>query len=695
MLKKSVRRAGLAAMTAAMVVAISTAQAHAAGGSGTVEGHYLTAAGDPVAGVDVYVYLNGNFGGSGTTDGSGAFHVTVPAGTYVVQFNRPDGIAEFAPNAPAEPAATRYVVAGGGTVTIEEHASPTATIEGTVYRTDGVTPAPYGFLHVRNSQYNLDYTADIGENGRYSLLVGAGIGYQIEMSRGDSLTEWFPRQPTQATAGVYTPAADQDMVLDEIQGATGTLAGTFTDTSGNPLIAEVTAILPDGSVASIGYTLIDGTWSIPVLGGYDYIARFQSYGDNSQTEYAYGSIDAAHATHFSPGVGETITIDEVLGGAATSGNVAVHAADSASGATVLGFCAAIGGRNDCTTNGTVTLTGIPTGGQSVEVFPTNERYLDPAPVTVTVVDGQTVPVTVPLKLGATIKATIVDAVTGAPVAGACVVAFKPGVTVWSGGGPCSGADGIVRINQLATTGYSLFVTPPDGSGYGAQWVGNTRGQGSESGARVVNAVQGKTVTTATIKLDRAGTVTGVVTGVNSHGPLAGTIVGPQTITPGLGDIGHDVVTDANGRYTITDLGPYAWPLFAMHAGYAPQWSGGAGNRYTATPVTVVAGSSVTFDLNLKKGTTLGGTVTIAGTSITDGRVTAYNTVTGDPMGDIFVNPDGTWSMAVIPGQNVKLAYQLSLATGGPSNGWYGGTSQSDATSLKITSPGQTNIAIVG
>jgi hypothetical protein len=57
-----------------------------------------------------------------------------------VQFYRSDGIQEYAPNAPADSVAGHHEVVDGGTVTIEEHASPTATI----YQTDGVTPTTVG-----------------------------------------------------------------------------------------------------------------------------------------------------------------------------------------------------------------------------------------------------------------------------------------------------------------------------------------------------------------------------------------------------------------------------------------------------------------------------------------------------------------------------------------------------------------------
>jgi hypothetical protein len=44
---------------------------------------------------------------------------------------------------------------------------------------------------------------------------------------------------------------------------------------------------------------------------------------------------------------------------------------------------------------------------------------------------------------------------------------------------------------------------------------------------------------------------------------------------------------------------------------------------------------------------------------------------------------------------VKFGYYFSDPdTGTVYDGWYGGTSQADATKVKITSPGQTDIAIV-
>ena len=66
----------------------------------------------------------------------------------------------------------------------------------------------------------------------------------------------------------------------------------------------------------------------------------------------------------------------------------------------------------------------------------------------------------------------------------------------------------------------------------------------------------------------------------------------------------EVVADANGRYTITDLGPYDWPILYRATGYASEWSGNTGNRLKSNPVTIKAGKTRTHNEALGQGVTL-------------------------------------------------------------------------------------------
>src|SRR5262249_13656339 len=228
--------------------------------------------------------------------------------------------------------------------------------------------------------------------------------------------------------------------------------------------------------------------------------------------------------------------------------------------------------------GVAVVTNVRAGVEEVDAT-TGIKYLaDNTSVDATVTAGQNTNVNIEFQPAAIIRTKIVDAQTGAPIPNACVLPLVPGFTVWpDASGYCSDATGVVKIAPINGGSYSLFVRAPDGSVYGDQWVGPTGGTGTEQDARVIDAAAGQTVRISPIKLDHAGTVTGHVTSSVDGTPLAHALIGPNPYTPGSGATGNDVSTDAAGNYTLTTLGPYQWPIFAMASGFADQWTGGFAN----------------------------------------------------------------------------------------------------------------------
>lgn len=124
---------------------------------------------------------------------------------------------------------------------------------------------------------------------------------------------------------------------------------------------------------------------------------------------------------------------------------------------------------------------------------------------------------VSLRPGATINTVIRDSATGAPVPNACPATMSGTAMVLPDGSPyCSDDQGNVHIGPLEAGTY------------------------------------------------RAGTVTGTVTDTSGT-PQANAAVTNSAIEPGPGPIGRIASTDAAGRYTLTGLGPYAWPLMVIAA----------------------------------------------------------------------------------------------------------------------------------
>ncbi|MDI6097232.1 carboxypeptidase-like regulatory domain-containing protein [Actinoplanes sp. NEAU-A12] len=229
--------------------------------------------------------------------------------------------------------------------------------------------------------------------------------------------------------------------------------------------------------------------------------------------------------------------------------------------------------------------------------------------------GETTTATVKLTLGGKVSFTATDRVSGAAVGRVCPVFEVLGHGgLPDGYGDCTDGPGKATSGSVAAGTYEMYAAAP--TGYGDQ----------QAAARI-KVMPGKTVTAPAVLLDKAGTITGVVTEAAGK-PLSGINVAWSA----WGDAGPawDTDTNAQGRYTITGLDPYAWPLLFSGAGYPQQWSGHGGNCFRAETVTVRPSGTTTYDLTPVAGSTLTGAVTApAGATW---RIHAFNAATGDQMG---------------------------------------------------------------
>lgn len=260
-----------------------------------------------------------------------------------------------------------------------------------------------------------------------------------------------------------------------------------------------------------------------------------------------------------------------------------------------------------------------------------------------------------------VRAVVRDAATGAPVR-AClrlVPADRDPLTVVGLGeeqqgrhAACTGADGGQAIAGDVTPGrYHLLARPYDSDRYGAQWVGPHGGTGQRERAAIVRVRPGRVVTAPPVRLDPPGAVTGRLTRAADGTPVSGgaVLVLPEIPHPKYGSQG--AITDDDGRYTVTGLGPYRWPLYFTGHGLASQWSGATADRLRARPVRVRAGATATADAALTTGTMLSGTITIAEMPFYS-QVVAFHAETGDVVGVADAAED--YRLRLLPGQRVVL-----------------------------------------
>ncbi|MEU8330512.1 carboxypeptidase-like regulatory domain-containing protein [Micromonospora sp. NPDC048839] len=261
-----------------------------------------------------------------------------------------------------------------------------------------------------------------------------------------------------------------------------------------------------------------------------------------------------------------------------------------------------------------------------------------------------------------------DAATGAPVPRACAVlvpvdaaalaAVMLGEDQLGRHGGCADEQGTLVADNVTPGDYRLLVGPYDATTHGWQWVGRHGGTGERERARVVRVRAGAVTGVPAIRLDPPGSIAGVVTDAATGAPVyrALAMVVPYVPHPKYGD--HGPTTDEDGRYTITGLGPYHWPVQFAANGLATVWSGGVGSREQARTVRVRAHQTVTLDQALPAGTLVSGTVRVD-ELLTYGQVLAFDSATGDLAGVADVGSG--YTLRLLPGQRVKLRCDCAYA----------------------------------
>ncbi|MGC4868899.1 carboxypeptidase-like regulatory domain-containing protein [Micromonospora sp. DT53] len=260
-----------------------------------------------------------------------------------------------------------------------------------------------------------------------------------------------------------------------------------------------------------------------------------------------------------------------------------------------------------------------------------------------------------------VRTVVRDAATGAPVPRACAALVPVDAAALSAVGigedqdgrygGCADEQGVLVTGDVAPGTYRLLVRPYDTTTHGLQWVGRHGGTGERERAQVIRVRPGVVTSAPTIRLDPPGTVVGVVTNAATGAPIprARVMVVPYVPHPKYDD--HGPTTDEEGRYTITGLGPYHWPVQFAADGLATVWSGGVGGRQQARPVRVRAQQTATLNQALPAGTPLTGAVRVD-ELLTYGQVIAFDATTGEMAGVADVGSG--YALRLLPGQRVRL-----------------------------------------
>ena len=203
-----------------------------------------------------------------------------------------------------------------------------------------------------------------------------------------------------------------------------------------------------------------------------------------------------------------------------------------------------------------------------------------------------------------ITGTVTDAVSGAPVAGACANVtvsefYSPAIVA------CTDATGRYTVSGLGPNTYSVVVV-------------DRAQRHLSSAARIVPVGDGAAVTGVDVALGRGGAISGTVRDAATSAPLAGVCVRVTRVgdNPMGGGTTGDACTDAAGNYQTTGLqsGPYRVDFHDTVGSHLDQYATDRTTAENADLIDVVVGATTSgVDANMVAGASFAGTITDAAT----------------------------------------------------------------------------------
>jgi uncharacterized protein (DUF2141 family) len=595
--------------------------------------------GSDVSGVNMYMQPGGIISGTVTSaatgtplqgicvgDDEGNFAVTSATGTYEidqlsseqtsVEFNGGcNNSGSYAPQwYPAQDneatAETLTVRVGRTTGGVNAAMLPGATIAGHVTGRDGKSMGGVCVAVVPQAYVGSYLLGDIGAqvisggSGDYSVSNLAPGDYAVAFYGGcavntsDAAQQWYPDQPTYATAGLVDARAGATVPgIDGAVSAGGTISGFVTDTSGTQLLAAcVYAFNTKAGWPGSNDEFASG-YNIAGLAPGRYIVEATSclLGSNlasvvykSPVTVRAGRVTTLADLVLPPGGSITGRIT-IRGSHAPARGVCVVASDS----EPVGPQPAVTG-ND----GRYTITGLASGSYKITIQTTGDCELGGENLA-----AATLPARVHVTAGHV--TTGVNASVGQPGAvsgrvtgpgghdepGMCVEVFERHI-------------GLVSYTATLRSGQYLIAGLPPGR-YDVEFGGSYCSYGPPGLATQwydgANSQNGATAVTVT-----AGHVHGGVNAIlGADGSLAGSVIGPgnapltgicvSAVPVSRYDLTvHTTATD--GTYSLTGLQPGQYRVEFQSgcglSGYRPQWWQAAGSEVKATVVTVGFGATV-------------------------------------------------------------------------------------------------------
>lgn len=510
-------------------------------------------------------------------------------------------------------------------------------LSGTVVDHDTGAGVPGACVVLLNTDDNTEWaTACTDDAGQFAVPVVARGQYRLRIRADGYPEQWAISAPNAENARLFGlgEVPFTGLTVPLWRGA-GTIRGRVTDAHGAAVPASIQVHRDDESWVASTQADADGRYELAPVPPGMYWVRFEDARHGVQ--YAHGKFEQFSADRLEIVDGGVTVVDEQYRPLPT---VVITVTDSLSGRPVAGVCAGyITFASDTVTgcagtDGVITFVDVAADTLTAFVHDPAAVHYDGS------VDNQTLqPGTnrFPVRLGpaAAIRSTVVDAASGQPVS-ACVAPVDAHGHGFLGPrfSDCSDpATGQLVIGQLPPGDWNLFANPVDeDTVHGAQWVGPGGGTGDQRRAVTVRLALRQSVSLPPIRLDGAGSISGTVLDRATGAPVPQVCAFPYAFDPRLGSDG--LCTDTTGRYTVTGLGPYDWPVEYVTRSsintMAWEWSGDVADRFSARLVRVRAGGTTTLDAHLVAGATVPAIGDDgSGTEPFVNDVVAYSVRTGD------------------------------------------------------------------